>query len=132
MDTLTKEARSALMARIRSKDTKPELAARAAAKALGLRPSTHRADLPGKPDMVFASRKAAVFVNGCFWHGHAGCPKARTPRSNEGFWTAKLAANKARDRRNRRDLRRMGWRVLTVWECDMGRLERRLLRFLEP
>jgi DNA mismatch endonuclease (patch repair protein) len=130
MDTLKKEQRSALMSRIRSKGTKPELKALAAAKALRLRPATHRLDLPGKPDMAFNTRKAAVFVNGCFWHGHDGCAKARTPKSNIGFWAAKLAANKARDQRNKRDLRRMGWRVMTVWECRMDGLEGRLRRFL--
>jgi DNA mismatch endonuclease (patch repair protein) len=74
--------------------------------------------LPGKPDLVFPRRKTAIFVNGCFWHCHVGCPKASFPKTNGSFWKNKLDRNVERDRENRRDLRKMGWRVLTIWECE--------------
>jgi DNA mismatch endonuclease (patch repair protein) len=133
MDTLTKEGRSRLMGRIRSTGTSPELLAEAAARRLRRRPATHDRSLPGRPDMAFPRAKAAVFVHGCFWHQHRGCAKCRTPGSNKAFWEAKFAANKARDRRAARELRAMGWRVLTVWECetrDAAKLQERLGRFL--
>jgi len=133
MDTLTREARSELMGRIRSTGTSPELRAEEAARRLRRRPATHDRSLPGRPDMAFPRSKAAVFVHGCFWHQHRGCQKARTPKSNKAFWAAKFAANRARDRRAARGLRAMGWRVLTVWECetkDAAALQERLGRFL--
>jgi DNA mismatch endonuclease (patch repair protein) len=121
------------MGRIRSTGTSPELLAEAAARRLRRRPATHDRSLPGRPDMAFPRAKAAVFVHGCFWHQHRGCAKCRTPGSNKAFWEAKFAANKARDRRAARELRAMGWRVLTVWECetrDAAKLQERLGRFL--
>jgi DNA mismatch endonuclease (patch repair protein) len=133
MDTLTAAKRSELMSRIRSTGTTPELRAEAAARRLRRRPATHDRSLPGRPDMAFPRSKAAVFVHGCFWHQHAGCAKARRPKTNRTFWEAKFAANRARDRRAARELRAMGWRVLTVWECetrDAVALQERLGRFL--
>lgn len=133
MDTLTTAKRSELMSRIRSTGTTPELRAEAAAKRLRRRPATHDRSLPGRPDMAFPRSKAAVFVHGCFWHQHAGCAKARVPKSNAAFWTAKFAANRARDRRAARELRAMGWTVLTIWECetmDPAGLRERLAAFL--
>jgi DNA mismatch endonuclease, patch repair protein len=133
VDTLTPERRSALMSRIRSTGTTPERLAEDAARHLRRRPATHVRSLPGRPDMVFPRSKAAVFVHGCFWHQHKGCAKARVPKTNKRFWEAKFAANRLRDRRAARELRRMGWRVLTVWECetkDAARLQERLGRFL--
>ncbi|WP_456752727.1 very short patch repair endonuclease [Bradyrhizobium sp. USDA 4461] len=135
MDTLTKAQRSERMARIRSKDTTPELAVRQALFALGYRYQLHRQDLPGKPDLVFPSRKKVVFVHGCFWHAHAGCSVANMPKSRTEFWQAKFQRNVERDKVNKRALRRMGWSTLTVWECEIkhtDRLVRRVTNYLGP
>lgn len=104
------------MARIRSKDTKPELMLRRALHTLGLRYRLHDGRLPGSPDLVFAGRRAVVFVHGCFWHAH-DCPRGVMPGSNVDFWTAKIDSNVARDDRAVATLLEAGWRVLTVWEC---------------
>jgi len=122
------------MSQIRSTDTKPEMAVRRMLHRLGYRYVLHDKRLPGKPDIVFPSRKAVILVDGCFWHGH-GCRLAALPRTNAAFWRSKIEGNKRRDARNRRALRNLGWRVATVWECslqgdDLVRLERRLVRFL--
>ena len=127
--------RSALMARIRSKDTRPELTVRRMVHALGYRYVLHDRRLPGTPDLVFPSRHAVIFVDGCFWHGH-DCGKRGTPKRNADFWERKIARNMARDRRDRRALRRLGWRVLVVRECAIRgpalvRLQLRLIAFLE-
>lgn len=132
MDTLTKAERSARMALVRGKDTKPELIVRRLTHAMGYRFRLHRRDLPGAPDLVFVSRRKVVFVHGCFWHRHPGC--GRTPKSRLGFWLPKLTENRRRDLRAQRRLRALGWRPLVVWECQLrrtGGLERRLRRFLE-
>src|SRR5688572_10543668 len=114
MDRLTKPKRSALMAAVRSTDTGPELAVRRALTGLGYRYAVHVKTLPGKPDVAFRSRRKAIFVHGCFWHGHGRCRWGRLPRSNLEYWIPKIAMNKARDRRNRRALMAQGWRTLTV------------------
>lgn len=112
------ETRSRIMSCIRGKDTKPEIRVRSFLHRNGLRFSLHRKDLPGKPDIVLPRHNTCVFVNGCFWHRH-NCRKGRRQvKSNVEFWESKFAANKARDRRNRTDLRRMGWKVYTIWECQ--------------
>lgn len=134
MDTLTPRQRSARMALVRGRDTKPELLVRRLVHRLGYRYRLHRRDLPGTPDLVFAGRSKVIFVHGCFWHRHEGCVLARLPKSRRGFWVPKLTANAERDARNARALRRLGWRVLTVWECqarDTPRLENRIRRFLD-
>jgi DNA mismatch endonuclease (patch repair protein) len=132
-DVLTPEQRSRCMSRIRSRDTKPELIVRSLAHAMGFRFRLHRRDLPGKPDLVFPRLRKVVLVHGCFWHVHS-CRFGRvTPATNVEFWASKRAGNTARDRRNKAALRRAGWKVLIVWECetrDVHRLERRLHRFL--
>lgn len=117
-DHITPQRRSWLMSRVGSKNTTPELTVRRAAHAAGLRFRLHRADLPGKPDMVFPRHRVVVFVHGCFWHRHRGCPKASTPKSRTEFWEAKFAANMHRDSLVVRQLRQLGWRVLIVWECQ--------------
>jgi DNA mismatch endonuclease, patch repair protein len=117
MDPLSPEQRSALMSRIRSKDTRPEMELRRALFRRGFRYRIHRKGLPGKPDIVFAKARLAVFCHGCFWHGHEGCYKA--PATNAEFWKSKLDRNKARDENNKRDLESLGWRVLQVWECHI-------------
>jgi DNA mismatch endonuclease, patch repair protein len=134
-DRLTPEARSALMARIRGKDTAPEVRLRALLHGMGFRFRCHRADLPGTPDVVLPGRGKVLFLHGCFWHRHPGCRHATVPRTRVEFWEAKFERNVVRDRWARRALNRDGWSVGVVWECalrDEARLERRLLRFLGP
>jgi DNA mismatch endonuclease, patch repair protein len=134
-DRLSAEERSALMARIRGRDTAPEVRLRALLHAMGYRFRIHRADLPGTPDVVLPARGKVLFLHGCFWHRHTGCRHATVPRTRTEFWHEKFARNLARDRRVRRALNRAGWSVGVVWECalrDEASLERRLLRFLGP
>lgn len=132
-DRLTPEARSRLMAAVRGRNTTPELAVRRLAHALGYRFRIHRSDLPGKPDLVFPSRRKVIFVHGCFWHRHAGCRKATMPKSQIEFWSAKFARNVERDARNECELRAAGWDVLLIWECetrDIGHMTVTLRDFL--
>jgi DNA mismatch endonuclease, patch repair protein len=136
MDILSSIERSALMGRIRAKDTKPELCVRSLLHRLGYRYVLHDVRLPGRPDLVFPSRKKVVFVHGCFWHGHK-CGRGFKPKSNSAYWAAKIEANRRRDKRQRCKLRRLGWQELIVWECELGALERmertaqRLVDYLE-
>jgi DNA mismatch endonuclease (patch repair protein) len=133
MDRLTVARRSALMARVGSKHTTPELLVRKLARALGYRYRLHKATLPGKPDLAFLALRKAIFVHGCFWHGHARCRFGRLPRSNLSYWAPKIARNKERDRANTRALRAIGWNVLVIWQCetrDQRKLLVRLRRFL--
>jgi len=130
----TKEKRSWVMAQVKSGDTGPEIRVRSMLHGLGFRFRLHRKDLPGKPDIVFPGRRKVVFVHGCFWHGHKGCRRSTRPSSNQGFWTMRLDSNIRRDKRDRQRLRRLGWRVFVVWECELKdeqRLRRRLRQFLE-
>lgn len=134
MDIVTPERRSSMMSRIRGRDTKPELAVRRAAHALGYRYRLHRRGLPGSPDMVFPGRRKVVFVHGCYWHRHPGCRLAYQPKSNADFWAAKFQRNVQRDRGAEELLRAGGWDVLTVWECqtaDADSLADRLRGFLQ-
>ena len=122
MDSLTPKQRSARMALIRSKNTRPERAVRASLHRLGYRFRLHRKDLPGVPDIVFPSRKVVVFVHGCFWHAHGGkCTGSNMPKSRKAYWRGKFEANKARDKKNKQLLRKAGWNVVTVWECETRR-----------
>ena len=133
VDTLSPAARSALMSRIRNKDSKPEMAVRKLLHGIGYRYRLHRSDLPGTPDLVFPGRSSVIFVHGCFWHLHDGCKHARMPKSRLAYWVPKLEGNRRRDRRNARALRARGWRVMVIWECqvaDLDRIERRARRFL--
>ncbi|MEZ0606155.1 very short patch repair endonuclease [Paraburkholderia sp. IW21] len=134
MDTLTPAERSARMALVRAKDTKPELLVRRLVHGMGYRYRLHRRDLPGTPDLVFPGRSKVIFIHGCFWHRHARCALARLPKSRGDFWLPKLTANAERDARNVRALRRLGWSVLTIWECQLGdtaNLANRIRRFLD-
>ncbi|WP_031410490.1 very short patch repair endonuclease [Thiomonas sp. FB-Cd] len=134
MDTVSRQRRSEIMGRVRSKDTGPELIVRRLVHAMGFRYRLHGKDLPGRPDLVFRRRGKVIFVHGCFWHRHDGCVLARLPKSRTDFWLPKLEANKERDERNRRDLKRSGWKVLTVWECQLSRVEllrKKIRRFLD-
>ena len=123
--------RSWTMAQVKSKNTTPEMVVRKTAHALGLRFRLHRAELPGKPDLVFPRWRTAVFVNGCFWHSHRNCGRARIPRTNVDYWTKKLLRNVRRDQETVRVLKKSGWRCAVIWECqakDPARLERILRR----
>jgi DNA mismatch endonuclease (patch repair protein) len=118
-DVFTPEKRSAVMRRVKGKDTGPEMRVRRLLTRLGLRYRLHRADLPGKPDIVMPGRRLAIFVHGCFWHGHDCARGARAPKSNADYWQAKIGRNRARDVQHRAALEAAGWRVLTLWECDL-------------
>jgi DNA mismatch endonuclease, patch repair protein len=119
-DTLTPAQRSERMSLIRGQDTKPEMWVRRFLHAKGLRFRLHRRDLPGRPDLVLPKYGAVVFVQGCFWHAHH-CQKGRIPGTRGEFWSAKFETNKRRDARNTRALRSNGWRVLTIWECELAK-----------
>lgn len=134
MDTLASAERSARMALVRAKDTKPELLVRRLVHGMGYRYRLHQRNLPGTPDLVFPGRGKVIFIHGCFWHRHARCALARLPKSRGEFWLPKLTANAERDARNVRALRRLGWSVLTIWECQLGdtaKLAKRIRRFLD-
>ena len=118
MDTITPTARSALMSRIRSKDTKPELAVRSILHRLGYRFRLHRKDLPGRPDIVLPKHQKIVLVQGCFWHGH-NCKLASKPKSNQDYWNPKIEMNRMRDAKNLNALLQQGWSVLELWECEI-------------
>lgn len=133
-DPLSPHERSERMRRIGSSDTKPEMRVRRLTYALGYRYRLHRKDLPGSPDLVFASRRKVIFVHGCFWHLHERCQQYRLPRTRLDFWMPKLRANRDRDQRQQRALRELGWDVLVVWECetrDAEGLASRITSFLE-
>ncbi|WP_037447902.1 very short patch repair endonuclease [Sphingobium chlorophenolicum] len=134
-DTLSPEQRSARMALIRHKNTKPEHTVRRILHKLGYRFRLH-ANLPGKPDIVFSKRRMVIFVHGCFWHSHAApsCTKARIPKSNQAYWVPKLRRNTERDMNNITQLESEGWQVMTVWECQLQQpdLAERLRVFLGP
>ncbi|WP_369059083.1 very short patch repair endonuclease [Caulobacter sp. 73W] len=131
-DNRTPQSRSALMARIGAKNTAPELIVRRLLHRLGFRFRLHRKDLPGKPDIVLAKHRTAIFVHGCFWHRH-GCKIGRPPKTRAEFWLPKLERNRARDAQNEAALVAKGWNVLTLWQCeirDAGGLEQRLIQAL--
>jgi DNA mismatch endonuclease (patch repair protein) len=117
-DIVDPATRSRIMSRIRGKDTVPEMRVRRFLHRAGLRYRLHLKTLPGKPDLVFSRARTVVFVHGCFWHQHQGCPLAATPSSNRDFWRNKLASNVERDERIAAQLSDMGWQVEVVWECE--------------
>lgn len=126
--------RSQMMARIKSKDTTPEMTVRRILYAMGYRYRLHGKGLPGRPDIVFPGRRKAILVHGCFWHQHEGCQAARRPKTNTDYWWPKLEQNVVRDRRSRYEIKKMGWQTLTLWECqikDRNALEQRLRNFLD-
>jgi DNA mismatch endonuclease (patch repair protein) len=123
MDRWNKAARSAMMAKVKNKNTKPEMVVRSLLHRLGFRFRLQHEGLPGRPDIILPRWKVVVYVHGCFWHGHEGCRKGAKPTSNVEFWDQKLSTNKKRDEHNYGELRRLGWRPLTVWECETKNLE---------
>ncbi len=132
-DHLLPDARSRNMARVKGRDTKPEIIVRRLLHGLGYRFRLHRKDLPGRPDIVLPRHRAIVFVHGCFWHGHPGCRRAARPSTCREFWDRKIDGNIARDARDTASLESAGWRVLVVWECrtrDQEALGRRLKIFV--
>lgn len=133
-DMFSREERSRIMRLVRGKHTRPELALRSLAHKLGYRFRLHRADLPGKPDLVFPSRRKVVFMHGCWWHGHYCSAGVKRAKSNAAYWRRKIRRNMERDTRSITALRAMGWRSLVVWECETKSLDRvasKLRRFLE-
>jgi len=133
-DRLTKEQRSQNMGRIRSKNTAPEIRVRSLLHRMGYRFRLHRKDLPGNPDIVFVSRRMALFVHGCFWHRHRHCKNCTTPTANRRFWVDKLEGNAARDKQKQQALRKLGWKTFVIWECqteDVQRFDGTLNRFIK-
>ena len=132
VDNRSVESRSALMSRIGPKNTVPEITVRRLLHKLGYRFLLHPKHLPGKPDIVLPGKKAAIFVHGCYWHGH-GCGKGRLPKSNLDYWQTKIEQNKIRDKTKRTELETAGWRVMEIWQCELknaDELASRLLSFL--
>ena len=125
-DNLSAVDRSRCMSRIRSRHMKPERIVRSIVHRMGYRFRLHRPNLPGTPDLVLPGRRAVIFVHGCFWHWHPDprCPIAGLPKSNVGFWKPKLAATRLRDRNSTTALEQSGWRVLTIWECELRDIDR--------
>lgn len=117
MDTRSSDQRSRIMRAVGQKHTGPELIVRRLLHANGYRFRLHRRDLPGSPDLAFPGRRKALFVHGCFWHGH-DCPKGQLPKSRPEYWVPKIDANKARDARKEAELRALGWEVATIWQCQ--------------
>lgn len=119
-DTLTPSERSERMSRVRGKDTGPERRVRRLLTILGFRYRLHYSKLAGRPDLAFPGRRKVIWVHGCFWHRHPGCPLARLPKSGLDFWRPKLEGNRRRDLRNEVEVREAGWDALIVWECELG------------
>lgn len=122
MDRLDPERRRRLMQQVRTKNTGPEMIVRSLLHRLGYRFRLHRKDLPGTPDIVFPSRRIAMFIHGCFWHGH-GCRIGKLPKSRLEYWQPKIEANQARDQRHEAALVRAGWRVAIIWQCELADLD---------
>ena len=118
-DPLSKVERSAMMSRVRSKNTKPELAVRSILHRMGYRFRLHRKDLPGCPDIVLPKYKTVIFVHGCFWHQHPGCKYAYNPKSRKTFWQKKFRQNVEQGKKVRKKLTRLGWKVIVIWECEL-------------
>jgi DNA mismatch endonuclease, patch repair protein len=136
-DTFSKEKRSWIMSRIKGKNTKPEMTVRQFLHKQGFRYRLHIKGLPGKPDLVLKKYKTVIFVHGCFWHGHEKCIKARLPKTQTLWWKKKMLYNSERDRNNQRQLRKLGWRIIIIWQCKLktpkmnstfNRLIRKLLK----
>lgn len=135
MDVFDKETRGRIMSRIKNKDTKPELLVRSIIHKLGFRFRKNRTDLPGRPDIVLPRFRKIIFVHGCFWHGHKNCKRASLPSTNREFWEDKITNNKTRDGSNYRQLKKLGWSYLVLWQCDLKKkneeeISKRISKFL--
>jgi DNA mismatch endonuclease, patch repair protein len=136
VDIYSKMKRSKIMSSVENKKTKPEIYISNLLLKLHYRFQNNVVTLPGKPDMVFPRRKKVIFVNGCFWHGHKDCSRTKLPVTNRAFWEKKISGNIQRDKKVRRELNKLGWKTLTIWQCQISKrkeqaLEKRLLMFLE-
>lgn len=134
MDIWTREKRSDVMSRIRSRNTKPEIEVRSLLHKAGYRFRLHRKDLPGCPDIVLPKYKSVIFVHGCFWHVHEGCKDSVIPKTNTAKWEKKLSSNSKRDKKKLFTLKKEGWKALVIWECQLRKkdlLEKRILKFLK-
>jgi DNA mismatch endonuclease (patch repair protein) len=132
-DVFSKEVRSRIMSQIHSRDTRPEVAVRSMVHRLGFRFRLHLRRLPGTPDLVLSRLQSVIFVHGCFWHGHPNCNRGKRPTSNALFWRRKITRNRVRDKKSQLLLRKSGWRVCVVWQCELAdkvRLRAKLLDFL--
>jgi|LGVC01.1.fsa_nt_gb DNA mismatch endonuclease (patch repair protein) len=119
VDVFSQKKRSEIMQKIGAKHSKPEKYVRSIVHRMGYRFRLHRKDLPGKPDMVFPKYRKVIFVHGCFWHGHEGCPRAKRPSSNKKFWSEKLKKNIERDKKNQEKLNKMDWDYIIIWQCQI-------------
>jgi DNA mismatch endonuclease (patch repair protein) len=136
-DVFSKQERSSIMRKVLGKHTKPEIIVRKYLSSQKIKYRLHSKKLPGKPDIIIPSKKIAILINGCFWHGHTGCKNSVLPKSNRIYWEEKIGRNKLRDRRNLRALKKEDWRVIVIWECklsnDRARINsfQRLANFIE-
>lgn len=132
-DVFKPEVRSYTMSKIRKTNTKPEIVVRSFLFKNGFRFRIHVRKLPGNPDIVLPKYKTIIFVNGCFWHAHKGCKLNRMPKSNKEYWIPKIERNAARDLINKKELKKIGWRIITIWECELknSKREKTLLRLLK-
>jgi DNA mismatch endonuclease (patch repair protein) len=136
MDTFDREKRSEIMKKISGKNTYPEMVVRKMLHRMGYRYRLHRTDLPGKPDIVLPKYKKIILIHGCFWHGHEGCKRSKLPDTNRDFWRKKISKNMERDRYVIEELKRLGWSVLTIWNCEirnknLKKLEEKLEGFIK-
>lgn len=133
MDTFSREARSRIMSAIRSENTRPEFIVRKLLFALGYRFRLHDKRLPGRPDIVLKKFKTVIFVHGCFWHHHKNCRRANWPKSNKEYWIPKIQGNIDRDRTNMKKLRKLNWKIIILWECQLtgGKQEETLIRLIK-
>ncbi len=127
-DKYSTEKRSNIMSKIRGKETKPEILVRKYLFSKGFRYRLHDEKLPGKPDIVLPKYRTAIFIHGCFWHGHLGCKRAKLPTTNTEFWEKKISANIERDKRNIEKLKSEGWNVIVVWQCEIASTKKREVR----
>lgn len=131
----TAEDRSRIMRAVKSRNTRPEMTVRRMVHGMGYRYRLHREDLPGKPDMVFPSRRKVIFIHGCFWHGHACARGARIPKTNREYWMKKIERNRNRDHKACSALKAKDWGSLSIWECelkDLDKVQQRIVNFLDP
>jgi DNA mismatch endonuclease (patch repair protein) len=121
-DIFSKFQRSEIMSKVRATETKPEIKVRKFLFLKGFRYKKNSKSLPGKPDIVLPKYKTVIFVNGCFWHGHKNCEAATLPKSKVDYWSKKIDSNIERDKRNKRELKKLGWKVIIVWECELKKM----------